>query len=1029
MADVLIDNIFKDIVETIREPLLVLDSDLKVILASHSFYGIFKVKPEETVGQLIYDLGNKQWDIPKLRELLENILPEKTAFDNYEVGHDFTTIGRRIMLLNARQIEQVMGKERIILLAIEDITERKKIEAGLEKTRKELEVIKKSADEAHEFADSVINTVREPLISLDQDLRVVTVSRSFYDFFKVAPEDTVGQLIYDLGNKQWDIPKLRELLETILPQKTSFDGYEVEHDFPTIGRRTMLLNARQIEQVMGKERIILLAIEDITERVQAETMLKNSEEQYRRLFETADDGILLLEKSELKIRHANPAIISMLGYSIEELIGSDMKRIGFPDKLGTFQEILQTLIKDGIDHFENVVVQNKDGRAIYTDIYMTNRARLVQCNIRDISESKKAEASLKESEENYRILFDNAPDLIIVFNSKGNLLDLNKKFEEESGYSREEMIGKNVFTSGVLTEASVNMSMLYFEKILAEKKRVLFEVEGVTKDGIKISYELMAVPIKEKDGKIITVQATLRNITERKQSVKALQNSETHLRTLVQTIPDLIWLKDPQGIYLACNPRFESFFGAKEKDIIGKTDYDFIDRELADFFRENDKKAMEKGKPSINEEELVFAEDGHREIIETIKTPMYSNEGQLSGVLGIGRDITDRLNTQAQLIQAQKMESVGRLAGGVAHDYNNILGVIMGYTELTMSEIDSDGALYANLDEVYKAAKRGADITRQLLAFARKQTIAPIVLDLNERVEGILKMLRRLIGEDVNLVWSSGSNLWPIKIDPSQIDQILANLCVNARDAITGVGKITIETGIVVIDKAYCADKPGFVTGEFVMLAVSDNGCGMDKEILDNIFEPFFTTKPVDKGTGLGMSTVYGIVKQNKGFVNINSEPDEGSTIRIYLPRYRGKTVTIQEESIREIPIGHGEVVMLVEDDLGILKLGRRLLDSLGYTVFTANAPIKAMDLAMEHVGEIHLLVTDVIMPEMNGSDLAEQVRSLYPDIKVLFMSGYTSDTIARHGVLNENVNFIQKPFSKEDFAIAIRKALDGGKS
>jgi len=264
------------IIDTVREPLIALDKDLRVVKVSRSFYDFFKVKPEETVGQLIYDLGNKQWDIPKLRELLETILPQKASFDNYEVEHDFAIIGKRTMLLNARQIQRVLGKERIILLAIEDITERKEIEAGLEKTRKELVVIKKSADEASEFAESVINTVREPLIALDKDLRVVKVSRSFYEFFKVKPEETVGQPIYDLGNKQWDIPKLRELLETILPQKASFDNYEVEHDFATIGKRTMLLNARQIQQALGKERIILLAIEDITERKEIEAGLEKT---------------------------------------------------------------------------------------------------------------------------------------------------------------------------------------------------------------------------------------------------------------------------------------------------------------------------------------------------------------------------------------------------------------------------------------------------------------------------------------------------------------------------------------------------------------------------------------------------------------------------------------------------------------------------------------------------------------------------------------------------------------------------------
>jgi two-component system cell cycle sensor histidine kinase PleC len=273
----------ESIINTVREPLIVLDQDLRVVTASRSFYEVFKVKPEETVGQLIYDLGNKQWDIPKLRELLETILPLKTTFDNYEVEHDFSAIGRRIMLLNARQIQRVLGKERIILLVIEDITERKEIEAGLEKTRQELEVIKRTADEASEFSESIINTVREPLIALDQDLRVVSVSRSFYEVFKVNPKETVGQLIYDLGNKQWDIPKLRELLETILPQKTTFDNYEVEHDFSTIGRRIMLLNARQIQRVMGKERIILLAIEDITERREIENGLEKAHEELEQL--------------------------------------------------------------------------------------------------------------------------------------------------------------------------------------------------------------------------------------------------------------------------------------------------------------------------------------------------------------------------------------------------------------------------------------------------------------------------------------------------------------------------------------------------------------------------------------------------------------------------------------------------------------------------------------------------------------------------------------------------------------------------
>jgi PAS domain S-box-containing protein len=392
----------ESIVETVREPLLVLDADLKIISANRNFYRTFKVDPEETIGSFIYNLGNKQWDIPKLRELLEEVLPEKEAFDDFEVTHDFQNIGHKIMLLNARQIYRKDIDTKIILLAIEDITERKEIENGLDNTRKELEIIKISEDEAREYAEGIINTVREPLIALDHDLRVVTASRAFYDVFKVKPEETIGQLIYDLGNKQWDIHRLRELLETILPQKTTFDNYEVEHDFSAIGRRIMLLNAREIKRVLGKKRIILLAIEDITEHKRLESLLTESEERYRRLFETASDGIVLLEKREGKITHANPATEKMLGYAKNECVGNQLQDIGVSLDMVDFQTTMQNLNMSGILNYNDVPVKTKSGQHIYTDIYLVDRARLVQCNIRDITDRKLAEeeihASLREKE-------------------------------------------------------------------------------------------------------------------------------------------------------------------------------------------------------------------------------------------------------------------------------------------------------------------------------------------------------------------------------------------------------------------------------------------------------------------------------------------------------------------------------------------------------------------------------------------------------------------------------------------------------
>jgi CheY-like chemotaxis protein len=294
-------------------------------------------------------------------------------------------------------------------------------------------------------------------------------------------------------------------------------------------------------------------------------------------------------------------------------------------------------------------------------------------------------------------------------------------------------------------------------------------------------------------------------------------------------------------------------------------------------------------------------------------------------------------------------------------------------------------------------------------------------------VETMLKMLRRLIGEDIDLAWLPGKNLWPVKMDPSQIDQILANLCLNARDAIEGVGKITIQTGTRILDTSFCADHTGFVPGKFVLLAIRDNGCGMDKEILNNIFEPFFTTKAIDKGTGLGLATVYGIVQQNKGFINVESEFGKGTTVNIYLPRHKSKAVEVQEEISKKIPQARGETILLVEDDLPILKLTEKILKGLGYEVLVANTPKKAIKIAREHKGNVHLLVTDVIMPEMNGLELSKQLKPFYSEIKCMFMSGYTADAIEHHGVLDEGTHFLKKPFSSKELAIIVRKAIGDG--
>jgi signal transduction histidine kinase/ActR/RegA family two-component response regulator len=387
-------------------------------------------------------------------------------------------------------------------------------------------------------------------------------------------------------------------------------------------------------------------------------------------------------------------------------------------------------------------------------------------------------------------------------------------------------------------------------------------------------------------------------------------------------------------------------------------------------------------------------------------------------------NMTERRMLEDQLRQVQKMESVGRLAGGVAHDFNNMLGVIIGHAEMALREVDESDPLYASLQEILKASQRSVDLTRQMLAFARRQTVNPQVLDLNKAVSGMFKMLRRLIGEDVDLIQKPGPGLWPVKMDPAQFDQILANLAINARDAISGVGAVTIETGNTSLGAAYCGTHAGAVPGEYVFVTVSDTGAGMDRETLEHIFEPFFTTKEVGKGTGLGLATVYGIVKQNNGFIDVLTAPERGTAFRIYLPRTWAKIEEAPARSQDKFS-GGSETVLLVEDEEAILNLIKTILGRSGYTVLSALSPREALTLARSYAGTIHVLVTDVVMPEMNGRELAERISAIKPGLKTLYMSGYTADVIAHQGVLHEGVQFLQKPMTAGELTDKIRDVLD----
>ncbi|MDA8134692.1 MAG: PAS domain S-box protein [Desulfobacteraceae bacterium] len=529
--------------------------------------------------------------------------------------------------------------------------------------------------------------------------------------------------------------------------------------------------------------------------------------------------------------------------------------------------------------------------------------------------------------------------------------------------------------------------------------------------------------------KLVAVRAA--GEMERLDTEQALKESEARFRRLYEKAPLGYQSLDENGRFIQVNQTWLDTLGYAREDVIGKSFADFLHPDWQDHFKENFPRFKAIGE-ILGVEFEMMKKDGALIPVSFNGKIARDQNGNFQQTHCILHDITDRKKAEAereklqdQLIQAQKMESVGRLAGGVAHDFNNMLGVILGHAEMALEEVSDNSPLYAELKEIQAAAQRSADLTRQLLTFARKQMISPKVLNLNQAVQQMITMLHRLIGEDIDLIWKPAQDLWPVKIDPSQVDQILANLCVNSRDAITGVGKITIETGMKTFDQGYCTEHTGFMPGDFVLLSVSDNGCGMDKETLDNLFEPFFTTKDLGKGTGLGLAMVYGIVKQNQGFINVYSEPGRGTTFRIYLPRYLSGGPAVTTHPSGEAAPGGDETLLLVEDEAAILGLARLMLERMGYRVLAASSPAEALQLVRTHAGKIDLLMTDVVMPEMNGRDLAAQLTRLYPDLKLLFMSGYTANVIAHHGVLDEGVCFIQKPFSKNDLALKLREALD----
>jgi len=790
-----------------------------------------------------------------------------------------------------------------------------------------------------------------------------------------------------------------------------------------LGRRFFISIKFPLRDAAGKVGGVCGMATEITERKLAEEALRENEERFRAMVETIPLAIVLSSGVEKRIPFVNSEFTKLFGYTLADVPTVEhWWPLAYPDEHYRHaiaaewnRRVAQAISTPSSIEPMEVVVTCKDGSK--KDIswsYITLGAIRYAFGL-DVTKRKQAE------KERARLLYilESSLNEIYVFAADSLVFEyVNRGACRNLGYTLDTLkTMKPLDLEPEFTEAS-------FRRLLApllrhEQQRLLLETVHRRADGSLYPVEAH-LQVIELEGQQLFL-AVVQDISERKRT----RAERERLIAAIEQTREVIVMADTQGAIQYANPAFEKTTGYALHEVLRHDSGMFTsgmgDEALSAELWETIASGRTWSGRMVNKHK-----DGRLYTEEATISPVFDGTGEIVSYIAVKRDITDQLKLEAQFLQAQKMESVGRLTGGVAHDFNNILSVILGYTDLSMELVAPPHPLHENLTIIREATQRSADIVRQLMAFSRQQAIAPRVLDLNDTVAGMLHMLRRMIGESINLVWLPAPELPLIQIDPSQVDQILANLCVNARDAIDGVGSITIGTQAVTLAEQNLVGKAEVLAGEYVALSVSDDGCGMDQAIVDKIFEPFFTTKEVGQGTGLGLATVYGIVKQNNGAITVDSEPGHGATFTLYLPCLSGQSLEEPEARAEEVLAGSRKALLLVEDDPPVLKMAAIMLREAGYRVLTASTPSEALRLAAHHPGIIDLLITDVIMPEMNGRELSDQLIAAYPGLKRLYISGYTADIIGHHGVFAPGVSFLAKPFSKQELYAKIKEVLAG---
>jgi two-component system cell cycle sensor histidine kinase/response regulator CckA len=634
------------------------------------------------------------------------------------------------------------------------------------------------------------------------------------------------------------------------------------------------------------------------------------------------------------------------------------------------------------------------------------------------SESRRTRKGLLETTDALESIVQSSPLALISIDLDGNIKTWNPAAEYIFGWRAEEVVGR---PNPIVPADKMDEYRAIREQAARSHSFVTREAVRVRRDGSLVNISLSTAALRDGRGTCTGTIAVISDITGQKQAQERLKL----LATAVEQAAESIIITDPEGLIQYVNPAFERTTGFSIADTVGKTPRILNSGKQDQAFYENLWRCLKRGEvwtghfTNKRKDGSLFEE-------EATISPVRDASGEIINFVAVKRDVTKEVGLEQQLIQSQKMEAVGTLAGGIAHDFNNLLTAIVGYSQLAMGKLKGADPLRADIAEIEKAGQRAAALTSQLLAFSRRQVFQPKILDLNALVTDLQKMLRRLIGEDIDMVALLDLELGAVKADPSQLQQVIMNLVVNARDAMPYGGKLTIETANVELDREYTSRHIEVMPGSYVMISITDTGCGMDQKTRAHIFDPFFTTKELGRGTGLGLSTVYGIVKQSGGYIWVYSEPGRGSTFKVYLPRVV-EPVEEAGDSAKPAPLPNGtETLLLVEDEQAVRELAARVLKERGYRVLQAGNGIEALRIsAAKPANEIQLLVTDVVMPNMDGPDLASRLKQSQGDLRVLYVSGYTDKAIVHRGVLDEGTPFLQKPFTPEALARKVREVLD----